>query len=191
MSTPTIIGLKGRTIHTPKGGWKKQTYYVAEVAFSRHNVVHRALFYSGFLNGKGGLPGGYSGFLTTDGQPGLDAAYYFKPIQAVMDDNLDLIDADQRLPGYDDLNPSVPQAAINGALANHAEDRVDTVIGECAYENTASDETPVEGIGRQLRDVHDAMCPRQREGFNAALVALSGLTYNSIVEYAIETLEAE
>jgi len=50
---------KGRTISTPKGGWKKQTYYVVNVSVNRNNPIFRAIFYSGFLE-KGGLPGAYA-----------------------------------------------------------------------------------------------------------------------------------
>lgn len=43
----------------PKGGWKEETVYEVDVAFSPDNPVHPALFYSGFLNNDG-TPGGYN-----------------------------------------------------------------------------------------------------------------------------------
>jgi len=51
-----------RTIIAPEGGWKRQAYYAVEVSVSRTNPVHRAIFYTGFLNGnnEGTEPGGYN-----------------------------------------------------------------------------------------------------------------------------------
>lgn len=49
-----------KTIIPPGGGWEPRTYYVVDVAFSSHNVVHRSIFYSGFLNGDNEGPGGYN-----------------------------------------------------------------------------------------------------------------------------------
>ena len=53
----------------PPGGWKERAYYVVKVAYSSANVPHKAIFYSGFLNGAGGSPGGYATLLnpTYDG----------------------------------------------------------------------------------------------------------------------------
>lgn len=48
------------SIIAPKGGWKDKTYYIVDVAFSKHNPIHRKIFYSGFTNN--GQPGAYSGF---------------------------------------------------------------------------------------------------------------------------------
>lgn len=63
MSTPEMMNLKKRTIYKPKNGWKERTYYIVDVAFSANNVIHRAIFYTGFLNGeKDGEPGAYNGF---------------------------------------------------------------------------------------------------------------------------------
>lgn len=47
-----------RTIIAPEGGWEPRTYYVAEVASRPTNPIHRAIFYSGFLNN--GEPAGYN-----------------------------------------------------------------------------------------------------------------------------------
>lgn len=44
----------------PEGGWIERTYYVAWVQFSSSNPRHKAIFYSGFLNNPGRLPGGYA-----------------------------------------------------------------------------------------------------------------------------------
>lgn len=49
-----------RTIIPPPNGWKPRTYYTVEVAWTEHNVIHKAVFYTGFLNGPNGEPGGYN-----------------------------------------------------------------------------------------------------------------------------------
>lgn len=49
---------KEKTIIPPAGGWKERTYYVVETAINPCNVVHRAIFYSGFLDK--GEPAGYN-----------------------------------------------------------------------------------------------------------------------------------
>ena len=50
--------IKKGTIIPPKGGWKDRTYYIVKVAFSSGNVIHKSLFYSGFLTD--GKPCGYN-----------------------------------------------------------------------------------------------------------------------------------
>lgn len=35
----------------PEGGWKSGTFYLVEVAWNVNNPIHRAIFYSGFLDG--------------------------------------------------------------------------------------------------------------------------------------------
>ena len=44
----------------PIGGWKEQTYYWIKVQLFESNPPFPAIFYSGFLNGKDGQPGGYA-----------------------------------------------------------------------------------------------------------------------------------
>lgn len=55
LGTP-LSPLKAR----PKEGWKERCYYEVEVSFRKGNPIHRAFFFSGFLNGPGGSPGGYN-----------------------------------------------------------------------------------------------------------------------------------
>lgn len=57
---PHNIGITKKTIIPPEHGWKERQYYVVEVAFNEHNPIHKALFYSGFLNGgtNEAFPGG-------------------------------------------------------------------------------------------------------------------------------------
>lgn len=53
-----------QTIIGPEFGWKEQTVYLVEVSWSETNPIHRALYYSGFLNGEPeGTPGGYNGVM--------------------------------------------------------------------------------------------------------------------------------
>lgn len=49
-----------RTVTPPLGGWKERTYYVVRVAWNKGNPIHKAVFFTGFLNGPDGGPGGYS-----------------------------------------------------------------------------------------------------------------------------------
>lgn len=71
-------------IHAPEGGWKENTLYECEVSFSKHNPVHKCVFFSGFLNGKNGGPGGYNcAFNPTweNEQPPITKLYYLKPLR--------------------------------------------------------------------------------------------------------------
>jgi hypothetical protein len=47
-------------IKLPPGGWKEQTYYWINVQMFESNPPHPAIFYTGFLNGQDGEPGGYA-----------------------------------------------------------------------------------------------------------------------------------
>jgi len=47
MRTPESLDISG-TI-PPDGGWKKNTYYVVDVAHSKVNVIHKAILYTGFM----------------------------------------------------------------------------------------------------------------------------------------------
>lgn len=83
MSTPSILGLDKQII-TPFGGWKPQQYYLAEIAYSRNNSLHRSIFYSGFLTEKG-FPSGYNCILSpvVDGKPTIAEIYYMKVIKLI------------------------------------------------------------------------------------------------------------
>lgn len=73
-----------KQIIPPEGGWEPNTYYAVDVAFRSSNPVHRAIFYSGFLNdGKGG-PGGYNGVFShsyEEQQYPIHRTYYLKVIR--------------------------------------------------------------------------------------------------------------
>lgn len=49
---------KTQLILGPGAGWKAQTYYIVNVSYSENNVIHKALFFTGFLNN--GKPGSYN-----------------------------------------------------------------------------------------------------------------------------------
>jgi hypothetical protein len=62
-----------RTIIPPPTGWKPKTFYAVRVAWNKHNVIHKAIFYSGFLNDPDNQPGGYNRIWnpTYDGMGGI------------------------------------------------------------------------------------------------------------------------
>lgn len=72
-------------IEKPKEGWKELTWYLVEVAYNKFNVIHRALFFSGFL--FDGKPGGYNMFVS-EGYGGealsYRDAYYLKVIRVII-----------------------------------------------------------------------------------------------------------
>lgn len=43
----------------PEGGWEESTYYVVHVGITENNVIHKAIFFTGFLD-ESGNPGGYN-----------------------------------------------------------------------------------------------------------------------------------
>lgn len=68
--------------HEPKGGWKPQTWYLAEAAYASNNPVHNVLVFSGFLDEKG-QPAGYSCVQSVTGgeQNPISKVKYLKPIR--------------------------------------------------------------------------------------------------------------
>jgi len=81
--TPFILDIEKGTIILPEGGLKPSTTYIVEVAFSPTNIIHRTLFYTGFLNGKHNTPGGYNEFLRTEDHLEYHNAYFLEFIAAV------------------------------------------------------------------------------------------------------------
>ncbi len=67
-----------RTIIPPVDGWKAQTYYIVEAAFSTSNPVHDYVFFTGFLNAKESTPGAYNHFEYTDEYLEFHHAHYLK-----------------------------------------------------------------------------------------------------------------
>jgi len=41
---------KKRRIIPPEFGWEEQQYYTVELAFDENNVIHKSIFFSGFLH---------------------------------------------------------------------------------------------------------------------------------------------
>lgn len=79
---------KERTIIPPEGGWEERTYYVVEVAYRTSNLIHRAIFYTGFLNGNKERtePGGYNDIWCGSyevGQRPFRSAHYLKAISKI------------------------------------------------------------------------------------------------------------
>jgi hypothetical protein len=69
-------------IISPKDGWKEECFYVVEVKVSRHNLLHKSLFYSGFLDSIG-VPAGYNQVInpTYEYPIELQEIYYLKVIE--------------------------------------------------------------------------------------------------------------
>ena len=72
-------------IYPPKKGWEENTWYLVEVAFDKYNVIHRSLFYTGFLNGMPHrkFPGNYNMLVnpTYDYNYKIDDIYYMRVIK--------------------------------------------------------------------------------------------------------------
>jgi hypothetical protein len=59
-----------KTIIAPAEGWKESTAYLVDVSFSERNPIHRALFFTGFLNGPDCGPGAYNKLFHTSDSNG-------------------------------------------------------------------------------------------------------------------------
>lgn len=79
--SPKMKNLKG--IHPPENGWEENTFYIVDVAFSSYNIIHRAIFYTGFLDGKNNSPGGYNEVWSPDyrDRNSIHETYYMKAIR--------------------------------------------------------------------------------------------------------------
>ena len=75
-------------IYPPKKGWEENTWYLVEVAFDKYNVIHRSLFYTGFLNGMPHrkFPGNYNMLEnpTYDYNYKIDDIYYMRVIKKLL-----------------------------------------------------------------------------------------------------------
>ena len=47
-TTPQMLGYITRLEIPPIDGWKPDTYYIVDAAFSNQNPIHRRIFYTGF-----------------------------------------------------------------------------------------------------------------------------------------------
>lgn len=61
--------------------FKEQTYYVVEVSMNGGNPIFQDIFYTGFLNGTDGTPGGYNNFMTDDKE--FKDVYYFRIVSEI------------------------------------------------------------------------------------------------------------
>ena len=61
-STPSELNISKGTVIPPVNGWKDETYYIVKVAFASGNIIHKVIFYSGFL--QDGKPCGYNCLLS-------------------------------------------------------------------------------------------------------------------------------
>ena len=90
MSKETGGAIK-RVIGTPTDGWKERTWYLVDVAYHADNPIHRALFFTGFLNGENGLPGGYNHILSIGGgyerEYEMREAVYLMPVKWLFSEN--------------------------------------------------------------------------------------------------------
>ena len=77
--TPDSRKVKG--IHPPEGGWKDNTFYVVEVAYKPLNMIHKAIFYTGFCDEKG-VPQGYNWLMNGcyEDLCSVQEAYYLKAV---------------------------------------------------------------------------------------------------------------
>ena len=81
--TPSRIGIRERTIIPPECGWEAQEHYLVDVAFNTSNVIHRKIFYTGFIHEKSGMPNGYNEFLGCEDHLTIQDAYYMKIIAKI------------------------------------------------------------------------------------------------------------
>lgn len=84
---PYELPWAGRGIIPPEDGWKPNTLYLVNVCFSDANPVHQAYFYSGFLNGADGGPGGYNAIWSSGYEQHkhleLKDVYYMRVLKAL------------------------------------------------------------------------------------------------------------
>lgn len=74
---PTVKG-----VIPPSKGWKENTYYKVEASFHKYNPISEYIFYTGFLNGKNGQPGGYNQiwYGAMENHSTITDVYYMKAI---------------------------------------------------------------------------------------------------------------
>ena len=71
------------------GVLKPSTHYIVDVAYSSTNVIHRSIFYTGFLNDKG-VPSSYNGIFSQGSQEKrFSDIYYMKIVSEITEINED------------------------------------------------------------------------------------------------------
>ena len=65
--------------------WKSETWYLVDVSYRKTNPIHRALFFTGFLN-ENGKPGGYNCIISHNyiKHFGYKEVYYLKVIREIV-----------------------------------------------------------------------------------------------------------
>lgn len=77
--TPHEGKIKRGTIIPPKKGCKDDTFYVVELAFSSHNIIHNGIFFSGIVKN-----GNYQFIITSDGDVRkIMDLYYMKVVREI------------------------------------------------------------------------------------------------------------
>ena len=76
---------ESKEIIPPENGWRAEAYYVVDIAVRSTNIIHRSIFYTGFLNGKDDAPGGYNKVFnpTYDSCLEIKDAYYMRAIREI------------------------------------------------------------------------------------------------------------
>lgn len=75
----------------PEDGWKPQTWYLVEVSYRPSNPMHKALFFTGFLD-EDGLPAGYSGvtpmnYAPTEPADNWRSIHYLRALHPILNIN--------------------------------------------------------------------------------------------------------
>jgi len=76
---------KKKYIIPPDIGWQPNTYYLVDVSYNSGNPVHQAIFFTGFLNGNDGDPGGYNRLFSGnyDEDTTISDVYYMRAIEVL------------------------------------------------------------------------------------------------------------
>jgi hypothetical protein len=80
---------KKRYTFPPEGGWLERSWYLVEVAFSTTNVIHRSLFFTGFVD-ENRIPGAYNEFANhsyDDGKKVYADCCYIKAVKPLLSED--------------------------------------------------------------------------------------------------------
>jgi hypothetical protein len=92
------------------------------------------------------------------------------------------------LTNFDNVDFNVLIKLFQDAATIHSEEDLHCEIGLVARENANDDSEPDLTVGYQLRNQYENMNDEQRKGFDAALIALTGLCYETLIREAIRNL---
>jgi len=91
METPTSLKEKGLQYKglVSEVALKSSTHYIVDVAYSSVNVIHRSIFYTGFLDDEG-IPSNYNGIFSQGSQENkFSDIYYMKIVSEITEINED------------------------------------------------------------------------------------------------------